>query len=105
MRAERLDRWRWASALLALALVACAAPRAEAPTLAATPAAPSSAAGDPLTGRAAYPAPADPEVKLRAAWCAVAGAMFPLWVAKESGIFARHRLDVELQFMQGGTPC
>jgi NitT/TauT family transport system substrate-binding protein len=35
----------------------------------------------------------------------VAGAMFPLWVAKDAGIFQRHRLDAELVFMQGGSPC
>jgi NitT/TauT family transport system substrate-binding protein len=40
-------------------------------------------------------------MKLRAAWCAVTGAQFPLWLAKESGIFARHRLDVEIQFILG----
>jgi NitT/TauT family transport system substrate-binding protein len=105
MRVRLSDPARWLSAVAALALVACATPRTPAPTAEAPPLATSAAGAAPLTGRAAYPAPTDPEVKLRAAWCAVAGAMFPLWVAKESGIFARHRLDVELQFMQGGTPC
>src|SRR5262245_47410414 len=53
------------------------------------------------TGRAAFPLPSDPEVKVRAAWCAVAGSMFPLWVAKEAGIFARHKLDVDIQLVGG----
>ncbi|HEY7065266.1 MAG TPA: ABC transporter substrate-binding protein [Chloroflexota bacterium] len=76
-----------------------------APSGAAAPgAAPASAAGAPK-GRDAYPAPDDAETKIKAAWCAVAGAMFPLWVAKDAGIFERHRLDAELVFMQGGTPC
>src|SRR3954452_11432928 len=53
------------------------------------------------TGRAAYPAADDPELKIRASWCAVTGAQFPLWLAKESGILARHRLDADLQFING----
>lgn len=65
---------------------------------AASPAAPAAA----LRGREAYPAPGDELTKIRASWCAVAGAMFPLWVAKEAGIFERHRLDAELVTMQGG---
>jgi ABC-type nitrate/sulfonate/bicarbonate transport system substrate-binding protein len=28
--------------------------------------------------------------------------MFPLWVAKEAGIFARHKLDVDIQMITGG---
>src|SRR5215204_4756016 len=51
--------------------------------------------------RAAYPAADDAEVKIRASWCAVTGAQFPLWLAKESGILARHRLDADLQFISG----
>jgi NitT/TauT family transport system substrate-binding protein len=53
------------------------------------------------TGRAAYPAAGDETITLRASWCAAAGAMFPLWVAKEAGIFQRHRLDVELVYAFG----
>ena len=53
------------------------------------------------TGRAAYPAAGDEEIKVRASWCAAAGAMFPLWLAKEAGIFQRHRLDVELIYAFG----
>src|SRR5688572_3892578 len=65
-------------------------------------AAASSAAAAPATGLDAYPLASDPEVKVRAVWCAVAGAMFPLWVAKEAGIFARHKLDVDIQLISGG---
>jgi NitT/TauT family transport system substrate-binding protein len=89
------------------ALASCAAPAATPPAAtgapgAANPSVPSNAASAAApTGRAAYPAESDTEVKLRAAWCAAAGAMFPLWVAKEAGIFARHRLDVELQYVFG----
>jgi NitT/TauT family transport system substrate-binding protein len=82
-------------------LAGCAAP-APAPDRAAAPAGGrATEPAAPLTGRAAYPAPNDPEERLRAAWCAVAGAMFPLWVAKEAGIFDRHRLNVELVYTQG----
>jgi ABC-type nitrate/sulfonate/bicarbonate transport system substrate-binding protein len=60
------------------------------------------AAGAPApTGRAAYPAPTDAVAKVRASWCAAAGAMFPLWVGKEAGIFERHRLDAETQYLFG----
>jgi NitT/TauT family transport system substrate-binding protein len=102
--------------LAALILAACAGPPAPAPSPPAAAGAASGAASAPaaggaasapaaLRGRDAYPAPDDPEVKIKAAWCAVAGAMFPLWVAKDSGIFQRHRIDAELVFMQGGSPC
>jgi NitT/TauT family transport system substrate-binding protein len=97
--------------LAALVLAACSGPPASAPAppagagAASAPAASSAAAPAALRGRDAYPAPDDPEVKIKAAWCAVAGAMFPLWVAKDSGIFQRHRIDAELVFMQGGSPC
>ena len=40
-------------------------------------------------------------MKIRASWCAVTGARFPLWLAKESGILARHRIDADLQFISG----
>jgi NitT/TauT family transport system substrate-binding protein len=67
---------------------------------AAAPAAPADPVAAP-TGRAAFPAADDAEVKIRASWCAVTGAQFPLWLAKESGILARHRLDADLQFISG----
>ena len=68
----------------------------------ASGAAPPAAGEAAPSGRAAYPLASDPEVKVHAAWCAVAGAMFPLWVAKEAGIFQRHKLDVDIQLIQGG---
>jgi NitT/TauT family transport system substrate-binding protein len=52
-----------------------------------------------------YPAPDDPPVQLKAAWCAVTGAQFPLWLAKESGVFARHRIEAEISMIQGSTPA
>src|SRR5437868_4591864 len=59
------------------------------------------AAAPAATGRAAYPAATDEQITVRASWCAVAGAMFPLWMGKEAGIFQRHRLDVELIYAFG----
>jgi NitT/TauT family transport system substrate-binding protein len=89
--------------LVALSVLAsCAAPAPgprDASGGASQAVAPSQAAAP--TGRAAYPAEADTEVKVRASWCAAAGAMFPLWVAKEAGIFTRHRLDVDLVYAFG----
>src|SRR5581483_8305697 len=124
---RRRARWIAAGTSLLLAgmlLAACAGPPAAAPAppaagAASAPAPPAASAGAAsapaaasgasapaaLKGRDAYPAPDDAETKIKAAWCAVAGAMFPLWVAKDAGIFERHRLDAELVFMQGGTPC
>jgi NitT/TauT family transport system substrate-binding protein len=52
-----------------------------------------------------YPAAGDPQVKVRAAWCAVTGAQFPLWLAKEASIFARHHLDAEISMISGSTPA
>jgi NitT/TauT family transport system substrate-binding protein len=100
--AERHDaaiRMR-AAVLGALMLLAACSPGPAGgggPTSASAPA----PSGPAPTGRAAYPAPNDEEIKLRASWCAVAGAMFPLWIAKEAGIFQRHRLDVELIYAFG----
>jgi NitT/TauT family transport system substrate-binding protein len=91
-------------------LAACASPPPPVPAAGASAAgggAPAAAAGSApveagaARGREAYPAAGDAEVQIRAAWCAVAGAMFPLWVAKEAGIFQRHKLDVELIYTQG----
>ncbi len=89
--------------LVALALAACASPTPSPPAAGVAPTAPSASSPAPgaAAERAAYPAADDPEVHVRAAWCAVTGAQFPIWLAKESGIFARHRLDVDLSFISG----
>lgn len=97
----------WALLVGSVLLAACSSPSPPArrdvpPPAAAAP--PGATPGQAPQGRAAYPAPTDEGVKVRAAWCAVAGAMFPLWVAKEAGIFERHRLDVELSYAQGAGP-
>src|SRR5215211_4696574 len=108
---RRTSSWAAAGAgllLAAMVLAACSAGTAPAPAQRApqaTASAPAPAAPAVARGMDAYPTADDQEVKIRAAWCAVAGAMFPLWVAKEAGIFTRHRLDAELVFMQGGSPC
>jgi NitT/TauT family transport system substrate-binding protein len=52
-----------------------------------------------------YPRADDPPVQIKAAWCAVTGAQFPLWLAKESGVLARHRIEAELTMIQGSTPA
>ncbi len=50
---------------------------------------------------AAAPAEGPPE-RLRVAYAAIGGAMANLWVAKESGAFAKHGLDVELIYLGSG---
>jgi NitT/TauT family transport system substrate-binding protein len=52
-----------------------------------------------------YPAAGDQPAQIKAAWCAVTGAQFPLWLAKESGVFARHRIEADLTIIQGSTPA
>jgi NitT/TauT family transport system substrate-binding protein len=107
----RRRRTRLEGALLGIVLLigcgAPAAPGAPAPPAADraanAPAAPSAPARP--TGRAAYPAPDDPLVAVRAAWCAVTGAQFPLWLAKEAGIFARHRLDADIRLIASSGPA
>jgi ABC-type nitrate/sulfonate/bicarbonate transport system substrate-binding protein len=50
---------------------------------------------------AAAPAEGPPE-RLRVAYAAIGGSMANLWVAKESGAFAKHGLDVELIYLGSG---
>jgi len=39
--------------------------------------------------------------KLRVSHCYIGGAILPLWVAKEAGLYQREGLDVELISIQG----
>ena len=38
---------------------------------------------------------------LRIAYSSISGAMLPLWVAKDSGLFAKHGVDVDLTYIRG----
>ena len=40
---------------------------------------------------------------VRAAYSAISGAMGPLWVAHDMGIFSRHGLEVQLLYIGGGS--
>ena len=40
---------------------------------------------------------------VRVAYSAISGAMGPLWVAHDMGIFSRHGLDVQLLYIGGGS--
>lgn len=42
-------------------------------------------------------------IKLTAGYGAISAAQFPAWMAKESGIFRKNGLDVELVFFRGST--
>ena len=42
-------------------------------------------------------------IKLSATWCAQAGAMFPLWIAKDKGIFQEQGLDVNILTVRGSA--
>lgn len=48
-----------------------------------------------LSNRAAYAAP------IRIAYSSISGAMLPLWVAKDKGLFDKHGVDVELTYIRG----
>ena len=86
-----------------LLIVACsAAPAAGTPGAAATPRASTSS---PLTAPAAAP-PASPPLApepLRVVHVVRNGAMAPLWIAYEDGIFARHGIDADLKYISSGT--
>jgi NitT/TauT family transport system substrate-binding protein len=80
---------------------------------AASAGAPGAAAGSPTAAPPTVPVPEgriypradDAPVQIKAAWCAVTGAQFPLWLAKESGVLARHRIEADLTMIQGSTPA
>jgi len=84
-----------AAFLLASACVGGAAPResAQPGPVGGTPAAPTAAASDP---------PQAP-IKVRASYSVVTGAVAPLWLALDHGLWARHGLDVDLSLISG-TP-
>src|SRR5918999_3806360 len=44
-----------------------------------------------------------PAAPVRVAYSAISGAMGPLWVAHDLGIFNRHGLDVQLLYIGGGS--
>ncbi len=80
-------------ALSALGLGACAAGAgSSAPAVGAV-------AGQPAASAAPSPTP----VRLRAAYTSVSGVMAPLWVAQDSGLFAREGLDVEVSAFPSGN--
>ena len=41
--------------------------------------------------------------KVTVGYSAIGGVHFPAWMAKESGIFLRNGLDVQLVYFTGGT--
>ncbi|MBI4319800.1 MAG: ABC transporter substrate-binding protein [Chloroflexi bacterium] len=101
--------------LLVAALVGCsqpAAPSAPAPTAAPKAAAPEAQKAAPAKqaqpeAKEAKPAKEavkevrKPPVKMTVAYSALTGAMAPLWVAKEKGLFEKYGLDIDLRFIQG----
>src|SRR5258706_6123739 len=48
-------------------------------------------------------APAGAAERVRVAYSAISGAMGPLWVASDLGLFARQGLDVQLLYIGGGS--
>jgi NitT/TauT family transport system substrate-binding protein len=44
-----------------------------------------------------------PAEQIRVAYSSISGAMGPLWIAHDAGLFARHGLDVQLLYIGGGS--
>ncbi|HEY7063576.1 MAG TPA: ABC transporter substrate-binding protein [Chloroflexota bacterium] len=109
-----------ALAVLAALLVACAGasstpaapasaplPAAESPTAApgGGGAAPVAGDGAASAGGGAAPASASsgPALHTSAAYQAIGAASAPIWVTEEAGLFAKHGLDVDVQYLQGNA--
>lgn len=93
-------------ALLALAIVGCSAPTAAPTTAPAAPAQAPAVTGSPTTGAApagGQAASSGAREKLVVGYVALNATQLPSWVAKETGIFDRNGLDVELQYIQSGS--
>lgn len=90
--------------LLVSLLVACAGasstptpPPTAPPGAPANPVAPASAASAPATVTTGAPLHAS------AAYQAIGAASAPIWVADEAGLFTKHGLDVDVQYLQGSA--
>src|SRR5688572_20171465 len=95
--ASRVARGARMILLAGLTLAACAAPAAPASKPAATVAPSGSTAP-----AAAEPNPAPPAlIPVRAAYAAPAGALTPVWIAQDRGLFNEYGLDVDLSFLSG----
>jgi NitT/TauT family transport system substrate-binding protein len=92
------------SSLILAACAAAASPTlpAAAPTSASAAAASGAAPGaSAATGPAGNPSPPPAPIAVRAAYAAPAGALTPVWVAQEQGLFREQGLDVDLSFLSG----
>src|SRR5690349_11535448 len=90
--------------VLALTLAACAPGRAASQTApsAASPAAPAEAARPDRS--AAPPAAVEPlPQKVTASYSSISGSFLPIFIATESGLFAKHGLDVDVTYIASGT--
>lgn len=87
-------RGSWIVALLSLALVfaACGGPSPRA--------APAGPAGAPAAASETSPQP-EPPARVRAAFVVLGGPVLPTWIAKDTGIFERYGLDVDLTYIAG----
>jgi NitT/TauT family transport system substrate-binding protein len=100
-RASRVAPGLLAACLFLVGACAAGSP-ASAPGAATPP--PASASAPTVTGAALAPvAPPSPPEPLRVVHVVRSGAMGPLWVAYEDGIFARHGIDAELRYIASGT--
>jgi NitT/TauT family transport system substrate-binding protein len=103
-------------AMLGLLAIGCSAPAAPAqpaaapggtsggaaaPASAQTPAGASAAA----PASAGAPAPVAPPARARprVAYTAISGSTWPVWIAQDTGIFAKHGLDADIEFVASST--
>lgn len=91
--------------LLVALLVACAGPSSTPTAPASAPPVAPASAGAPSSGGAVAPAPAPLSAALHtsAAFQAIGAASAPIWVTQEAGLFAKHGLGVDLQYLQGNA--
>lgn len=95
------------AALAAALVAACAAapPPAASPADRSAPTAPASSAA--VAGNAAAPptVPTAPPAAthLKVAYAALSGSSWPVWIAKDEGLYAAQGLDVELEYVPSST--
>src|SRR5437773_9766417 len=92
-------RRRWIALLVVLLATACAPRSGGAGADASAPAPASASAAAP----AAVPTSDAALAKVVIAYSSIAGDYTPLWVTAETGLFARHGLDVEVTYIASGT--
>jgi NitT/TauT family transport system substrate-binding protein len=91
--------------LLVFLLIGCAGSSSTPTSPANAPVGAPANPGAPLSGGSTAPAPATagPALHTSAAYQAIGAASAPIWVTEEAGLFTKHGLDVDVQYLQGNA--